>query len=216
MLFIQNSIKVTAIILALILTSCLSSLKNEYPDIKYYRLNQEPSTLKNQGKIKGVVQIRDFKLSNEIESDNITAQWNGDNVQKYYYHRWSTELSSLVTDFFVTRFNTNSYFSEGAVKSGSMIIPTYIVEGNILEMMAYSTDKKNDKTNYVSVSVNIYVLKRIPLKTDIGILFNKVYNIKIPRADNLVESIPAAFGKALSQLSDNMLYDLQQAIAKDQ
>ena len=86
-------------ILLLICCSCIN-LKSTYPEIQYYRLSQEPLTLKNLGKINATLMIRDFVSSGELDTEHLIALWDNTRLQKYYYHRWLTDVSALMTDFF--------------------------------------------------------------------------------------------------------------------
>lgn len=200
-----------------LLSGCFS-LRVDYPEINYYRLEQMPGKLEDVGisTIHGSLLIRNFTASDEINSDHFLAIWDNGKVQKYYYHRWITNIAELVTDFIVTRYNNLRVFSDGAIKSGSMIKPDYLLEGSLLEMYAHNNndDEKND--NYVYLSMRISLLKKVPLSVDKKILLNKVFTVKQKRKNSSVENIADAFSKAMTKITDKTLLDTQKAIFNNQ
>lgn len=197
-------------------TSCIN-LREEYPEIHYYRLNQTDGKIQNigTGTIEGTLQIRDFSVSDEIDTDNFLAVSGGTSIQKYFYHRWISNCSELVTNFILTRYNNLGVFTKGAVKPGSMILPDYILEGQVIDMMAHNNEGEEKNINYVYISLRISLLKKVPLNTDKAIILNKIFTVKSPRINNSVESIATAFSNAVSQISDQMLLEIQEAIVKD-
>lgn len=198
------------------LGSCIN-LREEYPEIHYYRLNQIEGTIQNigTGTIEGTLQIRDFSISDEIDTDNFLAVSGGTKVQKYYYHRWISNCADIVTNFILTRYNNLRVFTGGAVKPGSMILPDYILEGQVIDMVAHNYEGDDNNTNYVYISLRISLLKKVPLNTDKAIILNKIFTVKSPRKDDSAESIAPAFSNAVSQISDQMLLEIQDAINKD-
>ena len=192
---------------------CLS-LKSEYPEIKLYKLNQEPAGFKNISTLDGIIQIRTFTSAEDINTDHFLAMWDGTRIQNYFYYRWVTTASDLVTDFVISRFNTFKVFKGGAIKTQTMLVPDYIMEGHIIDMIAHNSTKTDDGANTVSVSVQINILKREPLKADKKIILTKVYSANATRATNEASNIAPAFSKAVSQLSDNIITDIAEILEK--
>lgn len=206
------------IILALALTVIASgcvSITSKYPPIEYYKLHQEPVSAKNLGKIDITLMVRNFSVSSDLESENLQAIWDDNHIQKYYYHRWATDFPSMITDYFVERFSNVGAFTTGVVKSSSWILPDYYLEANILELTAKNSEKTAEGSNYVYVSLQITLARRTPLKTGKDVVFNENYYQKIERADNTVKSIVPAYSKALSQIADKVILDIEKAVAFD-
>jgi len=195
--------------------SCIS-LREEYPEIHYYRLIQTEAAFQNNeiGSIEGTLQIRNFSASDAIDNDHFLGIWDNNEVQVYYYHRWIANAADLFTDFLITRYNDLKVFTGGVVKPGSILIPDYILEGQIIDMTAYNT-KDSKQSNYAYISVRFSLVKKVPLSTDKTILINKVLSVKSPRKNNSVETIAPAFSIAVSQISDQMILEIQDAIRKD-
>jgi ABC-type uncharacterized transport system auxiliary subunit len=198
-----------------LLYGCIS-IKSDYPEINLYRLTQETKTNNSPGSVKGTLQVRSFSSSEQLYTDNIIAIWDGERIQHYFYHRWVSAPADLVTDFLIGRMSDANIFGGGVVKPSSLIIPDYILEGNLLDMIAYNTKDKEPDSNYVSVSLEINLIKREPLTTTKNILLNKVYNRTIPRQNNEVKSIPPAFSNAMSQIADRIITDIYDAVNKQQ
>jgi ABC-type uncharacterized transport system auxiliary subunit len=187
------------------------SIKSDYPDIKFYRLNQEKTILKTNDTISGTLQVRDFTTRDDLETVHLLTLWGDNQVQKYFYHRWSTDCGPLVTDFILQRFNQMETFRGGVVKSTSILIPEYFLEGQILDFIAYSGEKELG-SSYISISIQVSLSGREAHAAENQLLFNKVYSLKIPRNSNKVESIPPAMSIGISKISDLILNDIISAI----
>ncbi len=193
------------------LYGCIS-LKSEYPEISYYRLSQEPIKINNSGNIDGTLQIRNFSSSDQLNIDNIMVILDEDKVQNYYYHRWVSAPADLVTDFIIERINNAKLFNGGVIKPNSLVIPDYILEGHLLDMIAHNTKDLESDTNFIIISYQISLIKKEPLKTERNVLLNKLYTISVPRKNNEVASIAPAFSRGMSELSDMMLNDIIEAV----
>jgi len=191
--------------------SCIS-LRTDYPKTEFYRLEQDPLTLKNIGKIDATILVREVIPSAELESTSLMGIWDDGRIQRYNYHQWNSEIAPMVTDFIVKRLNLYSGFSGGVIKSTSSILPDYILETHLIDMMAYNSEKGNEG-NYVFVSLQANLIRRIPLDTNKNIILSHVYSQKISRQNNSVKSIAPAFSTAFSLLTDKLLIDIQSAIA---
>jgi ABC-type uncharacterized transport system auxiliary subunit len=195
----------------LALSGCIS-LKSDYPEINYYRLNQEPGSFTNIGTLNGTLEIRNFTTSREYDTEHLLAVWEDTKLQKYYYHRWVTPCPELLTDFFVNRFIQLNVFTGGTVKSNTILVPDFIMEGQIIEMLAHNSKKDDAGSNYVLISVQINIVQREPLKSEKNIILNKLYTISFPRPNSEVTNIPPAFSKALSQLVDKLMVDVYEVL----
>ncbi|TAL67361.1 MAG: hypothetical protein EPN82_15440 [Bacteroidetes bacterium] len=188
------------------------SLKSEYPDISFYRLTQGPSKFRVGISNEGTLQIRNFSSSDQLGTEHIMAIWDEQKIQNYYYHRWISAPAELVTDFIIERINNSKLFKGGVIKPNSLLIPDYILEGHLLDMIAHNTHDNELDTNYVVISYQISLIKKEPLRAEKNVLLNKLYSISIPRENNQVATIAPAFSRGMSDLSDIMLNDINEAI----
>jgi ABC-type uncharacterized transport system auxiliary subunit len=206
---------VSALAVSFLFTACIS-LKSPYPEIAYYRLAQEASSYRNTATIPGTLQVRNFVAIEAIQTDQLLAMTDNNHIEKYYYHRWITEGSQLITDYFVVRLNNMKAFAGGVCTASTVLVPDFILEGEVLDMMAFNApdDDKNSKAeSNVNMSIKITLLKRTPGKTEKEIVLNKVYTQSQKRDNNSVATIPPSFSKCLAKLSDIMMNDIQSAIA---
>jgi len=195
------------------LSGCIS-IKSDYPTIEYYRLEQEPTKYRNIGTIPNALLIRDFTVSEEIDTERLIAVVDNTSVKRYFYHRWITDCSSIITDFVVKRYNEMNTFANGVIKSTSIIMADYILEGHILDMIAYNSEENKEVKNEIFLSIRITLLGKIPNSTETEVLISKVYSRKEARPNNLASSIAPAFSKSFSSLADEILGDIQVAIAR--
>ncbi|MBI5324952.1 MAG: hypothetical protein HZB41_06735, partial [Ignavibacteriae bacterium] len=98
------------------------------------------------------------------------------------------------------------------VKPNSLVIPDYILEGHLLDMIAHNTRDREPDTNYVKLSIQINLIKKEPLKAERNVLLNKLYTISVPRNNNEVTTVAPAFSRGISELTDNMLIDITEAV----
>lgn len=194
-------------------SSCIN-FKSEYPEIKFYRLHKEPSSLEKLERLDASIQIRNFTIADEYDTDRIIARYGDDRVQPYYYSRWIASFDDLATDFLVASFNESGKFKGGAIKSNTLLAPEFIIEGRVLHAYAYNTEKKESDTNFVECVINVNLLKRSEDKPGLEQLFNKNYSQKIIRKNSNSENIADAMSMAMSQISDMILVDLYSNIKR--
>lgn len=206
------SIAVLALV-ALSATACIN-LRSDYMDITYYRLNQEKPKYPNIGSAEGVLQIRDLEIAEELDTERMLALRNEIEVEKYHYHRWIVDAGALATDFLVERFNNLSAFEGGVIGPSSILVPDYIMEGKLLEMIARNADPRSDFKNSVYLSLKVAIIKRYPLESRTDIVLNKVYTKSVERPSDAVETIAPAFSKALSAIADEIMFDVQSAASR--
>jgi ABC-type uncharacterized transport system auxiliary subunit len=121
----------------------------------------------------------------------------------------------MITDFFVARYNKLNAFSQGVVKSSSVLLPQYIMEGQVLDMIARNSGSVAEGSNYVTLSIRINVIKLETKNASKQVILSKVYDTKIPRRDETVTTIPIAYSQAFSELADQALADIHIAISTD-
>lgn len=215
----MNKVSLIVVLLSLLFpfNGCIN-IKSDYPQIQYYRLNQEPTKLKNIGKIEGSLQVRAITIGEEFKYDNLLALWDSSYIQMYYYHRWIANPDALVTDFIINRLNNLNVFKNGVLNSSMIAVPDYILEGQILDWTVNSSNKEigGQYANSVSFSIRINIVKRDSLGSIRNNIINKVYSIRIPRPNTSVQSIAPAFSAAVSLATDMIIMDIQTAIATDQ
>ena len=201
------------ITLPLFIVSCIS-IKSEYPKIDYYRLTQDATSLKDLKKQDVTLQIRSFNVSQDIDTDHLLAQIGSNQIKVYYYHRWVTDVPSMVTDFFISRFSQYEIFKGSVVGTNTIAIPDYIVEGQVLDMIAYNSLNNEPGTNSVVVTLKVNIIKYNALSIDKDIISSEIYTNRTYRSDNTASSIAPAFSKCFSLIGDMVLSDIIKAIDK--
>lgn len=196
--------------LTIAISGCIS-IKSEYPDITYYQLKQEASLIESKVSIEGILQIRDFAVSAEYDTEQILASWGNNRVQKYYYHRWITGISELFTDFLVTRYSRSKAFSGAVVKSNAAAVPDYFLEGQIIELQAVNSESDEPGANFCTITVKVNLIKRDKNKSERRIILSNTYTERTDRRNNTAATIPVAFSKCFSNIADMILVDIQKA-----
>ncbi len=188
------------------LSSCIN-IRTEYPQLNFYKLTAEPSIISSDMKIDASVQIRDAEVADGIDTDHLFAIWDKDKMRKYYYHRWISDVSSLMTDFFRQRYSELNVFQRGVVNSSSAVIPNYFLELRLLQMDCYSSSDNPKDSSYVEVSILATALEYRPEIADTRSLIAKTFKTKIKRPDSEIQSIVPAYSKAFSDLTDIVFAD---------
>lgn len=202
-----------AIVLAMASQACIN-FRTEYPKIKYYSLQQLPFTFRSIASLDVLIAFKDFRVPAELETNSLITKWKDGNLQKYYYFRWSSDYSEMISDFLITRFNLSGGFSKPVVYASSMVIPDYYLDCQVIDFSAYSDDEDTEG-NFVQVSLHISLNQRLPMSVKNNIILSKLYTQKVERENKFAESIPPAFSKALSLLVDKIILDVQSIIAQE-
>jgi ABC-type uncharacterized transport system auxiliary subunit len=199
----------------LFVASCIS-VRTDYPEIKYYQIKQEAPTSSNRATVSGVLQVRGFTGAEAVSTDEILVTNSNHQIQKLYYHRWAAECPQMLTDYFVLRLNNLKAFSGGTINSSTMLVPDFILEGELLDMNAIgsSEDKNGNAENSVNITLRISLIKRSPGKIEKELVFNKTYNKKTKRTDNSAPSIAPAFAVACAGMFDDIMTDIQREVAR--
>jgi ABC-type uncharacterized transport system auxiliary subunit len=202
-----------AIVLVVALQACIN-FRTEYPKIQYYSLEQLPFTFRSIASLNVLIAFKDFRVPAELETNSLMTKWKDGRVQKYYYFRWSSDYSEMISDFLVKRFNLSGGFSKPVVYASSMVIPDYYLDCQVIDFSAYSDDE-DAKGNFVQVSLHISLEQRLPMSVGNNIVLSRLYTQKIERGNKFAESIPPAFSKALSLIVDKIILDVQSTIAQE-
>ncbi|MDT3739504.1 MAG: hypothetical protein RO257_08395 [Candidatus Kapabacteria bacterium] len=197
---------IISIILLVIFTSCIN-LREPYPQIEFYTLTQEPSLLHDLPKKQSKVMVRNIIVNESINTPHLLINWDASRVQKLFYHRWISDLSSLSTDFFITRLNQCGLLNYGVIRSGSIATPEYIIEPHLIDFAAYNTEMPNSGENYVEIELKVDVLKRMP-NNNLDIVFSNIYKQKFIRKKTEIKYIPDSYSKIFSIAVDNVISDL--------
>lgn len=191
---------------ATLATGCFS-IRTEYQPVTYYRLVQKPSAIQTVDTLPGTLYIRTFLANEEFNNDHIVFLRSQTEVDFYTYHRWISEAPEMVTDFVANRYINGNMFRNGIISSGSALVPDYILEGKILQMVADNGDSNN-----VRLELQITVVGIAPLQVERPVILQKVYEKIVSRNNDTAASIPDAFSSALSVIADELLVDLEKAI----
>jgi ABC-type uncharacterized transport system auxiliary subunit len=183
------------------LQSCIN-IKSEYPPIEYYQLPEYPSILSKDMKLPASLQIRDCSSAEGIDSDHLFAIWDNGGIKRYFYHRWISDAPTLVNDFFKRRYSELNVFTNGIVNSSSLANPDYVLELRLLQMDCHSSNKHEEDSSFVEVSMSATLSEISASASEKQIVLSQNFKTKVKRPDSEVKSIAPAFGKAFSELSD--------------
>ncbi len=208
--------KVAYLLLVLVFTACIN-LKSPYPDIKYYRLSNEPLMLVNLDTFPVSVQLRNITINDEFNTDHIIAtDAQTRKVQVYYYNRWISKFDDLATGFLLSRISSYGVFAGGFHPASGINDPDYILEGRITNFIAINSEKKNaPDANSVEITINCSFYRRSNEFSGLNLLFNKSYTQRVNRINYFVETIPLATSRAMALISDMILVDMINHIKLD-
>ena len=188
--------------------SCIS-LKSDYQPTSYYRLQQPSTSIQTADTLPGTLYIRTFTTNEEYNNDHLLYYTDDVRQVDYYvYHRWISEMPDLVTDFIANRYIEKNVFRTGVVQSSSTLIPNYILEGKVLEMIADNSAEPGS----VLIRVQISLINVEPMQVDRPVILQRVYEASARRTNTNASSIPAAYSEALADITDRMLVDITNAI----
>lgn len=196
------------VLLAVGVAGCLS-IKSEYQPTQYYRVVQKPSAVQTVDTLPGTLYIRSFTVNEEFNNDHIV--YIDEDVQQldyYVYHRWITEVPEMISDYFANRYIQREVFRNGVAQSGSALLPEYILEAKILEMVA---DNREESSSVV-LKISVSIVDVEPLRVERPVILQKTYEQRVARRNTGVESIPEAYSEALANIADQLLVDMENAV----
>lgn len=194
----------------LMLASCVN-LREPYPIIDYYSITQESSLLKNLPVKEVSLMVRRVSVNESFDTPHILVTNEFSGVQKLFYHRWVSDVSTLTTDFVVTRLNQSGLFKYGVLRSESVTIPDYILEIQLIDMTAFNFEPPRTQENYVTIEIKADLIKRMPnnkLETISGSSYKQTYT----RRQEGLKFIPQAYSTVFSLAVDNLISDLSNNI----
>lgn len=195
------------IVLAVLgLASCIN-IRTEYPEITFYQLSGEPSIISTDMKIDAALQIRDAEVADGIDTDHLIAMSENAKIKKYFYHRWTTDVASLTTDFFKKRYTELNVFRNGVINASSAVIPDFYLELRLVQMDCFSSTQKPKDSSYVEVVIQATLIKSPVDKTQTRTLAARSFKSRIKRPDAEIKSIVPAYNKAFSELTDMIFAD---------
>jgi ABC-type uncharacterized transport system auxiliary subunit len=200
------------------MTGCVN-LTVDYPDINYYDLELPKDNNISILNSKGNIQIRDFTINRKYAGNTIFYSKDGI-IKPYYYHKWMSDFNDLVTDYLFTTFSKSRTFEKGILQNSSLVIPDYILQGNITEykVMNNVEDSEDDIENYIVLSMQVQLYKAGLLKenaNELEEIFAKHYSVKIPRKNNNAVSIAPAFSEGIQSITINVLNDILEKITNE-
>lgn len=201
---------VLCILTILTLNSCVN-LREPYPKIDYYSISQETSLLTNLPVKDAKLMVRRVLVNESFDTPHILIKTELSGVQKLFYHRWISDVSTMTTDFVITRLNQCGLFKNGVLRNSSIAIPDYFVEIQIIDMTAYNFEPPRTQENYVSIELKADILKRMP-DNSLKILSGKSYKQTYTRRIEGTKYIPEAYSKVFSLAVDNLVSDLSNNI----
>jgi ABC-type uncharacterized transport system auxiliary subunit len=201
---------VLCILTILTLNSCVN-LREPYPKIDYYSISQETSLLTNLPVKDAKLMVRRVLVNESFDTPHILIKTELSGVQKFFYHRWISDVSTMTTDFVITRLNQCGLFKNGVLRNSSLAIPDYFVEIQIIDMTAYNFEPPRTQENYVSIELKADILKRMP-DNSLKILSGKSYKQTYTRRIEGTKYIPEAYSKVFSLAVDNLVSDLSNNI----
>ncbi|MCX7880251.1 MAG: hypothetical protein N2517_06285 [Ignavibacteria bacterium] len=197
------------LILAFLGTSCFS-IRTPYIPTRFYSLTQEAFSFKNIATIDAIILMRDFLVPSNLLGTNLFFIHDDGSVEKFYYHKFSTDYQEAINDFIRARLNLSRAFSFSILSTNSSLLPEYVLEGEVLEFYIYS--KRKDKVFVVQISIQVTLTPYKPLASERNIILSKIYSYSIEKKNIEVNEMSKELSKGLSSIVDKMIFDIQSAI----
>lgn len=203
--------KIISLIFLIIVTNSCINLKSDYPDIQFYNISPDFDSIKSDFQIPGSIFIRQFSSGNAYDTDYFIASTGENKIKKYFYHRWTDNFNNLATDYFIQTFTRKKIFSDGVYESTSYIIPDFVLEGHIIEILAHN-DLDNNENNYASISINLSFINRGNKLNEPVKLFNKEFSAKVKRPNKKVSTIAPAFDSCMTIITNKLIKEISHSL----
>lgn len=188
-------------------TACVD-FKSDFPKTNYYKLTQSKTETGVGSKIPGTLLIKDVEFPGLYDTQFLIEYFDESKAKKYHYHKWLDRPQVIVTDFIRTRLNLFEAFSGSVIEPGSALYPDYVLETTILKFDAHNSED----SSFVEVSAKAVLYQKKRQSPETKNLLSEVFEANVLRTSNKISSIAPAYSKALSILTDNIAYKVQNTI----
>ncbi|HOV91759.1 MAG TPA: hypothetical protein PLC04_01600 [Candidatus Kapabacteria bacterium] len=193
------------------MSSCIN-IKSDYPEITYYELTA-PKVEPTKVKVQNTLMVREFKAPYISSPRIFMVEKPSGEFEKLFYYRWANDFDILFNGVLLNYLSKSEAFVGGVVSSNSSLIPSYVLEGEILDLKIYNDNEKNKSFAELSVKVNL--LGYTPNDSvQFQLFYTNLYTKKITRANNTPETIATAVNTAVNDICSEMLTDILDAIQK--
>jgi ABC-type uncharacterized transport system auxiliary subunit len=199
---------------------------------RFYTFEYDPPTVSQKPFVDASVKIERFRSSSFYESNRIVFKKYPGKIDSYFYHRWWSRPSELVTYFLLRDMRSAGLFR--AVLPFDTDMPhTHIIEGYIEEMY----EKDDPDAWYAVLSINITLIEADTTDPVIRgqrsevrgqraldhqssiinhhrLLFQKHYHQTEPCVSKTPLALAGAMSKAMAKLSELIIIDVYNRISR--
>jgi ABC-type uncharacterized transport system auxiliary subunit len=178
------------------------------PKMDYYTLEYESPKLKGLSAVPFIIKIERFQTSPLYNTEKISYRKNDFQTDSYNYHRWETNPSQLIS-YFLYRDIKQSGIFKGVFSHDTAFAVTHSVSGTVDEF--YEDDR--GKTWEAVLTLDIVLMVENEPDINKRILFQKKYSARKPCAKKNPQAFAEAMSRAMSELSAQIINDVQNGLS---
>ena len=181
---------------------CISSLKQNYPEKKFYILEPDQTAIKKYPLKFNSIKIINFRISNVYESKGFIYKYKDSSFEIDFYNEFLVPVPGMVTE------KTGDWLIQSGVimhtaNRSRLLESDFILEGFIKSIYG---DFSNEEKPKAVLEIDFYVLNNDTMGIKSGRLYSQSIDIKEANSESLI----VGFNQALT----NILLDLTQDISK--
>ncbi len=187
---------------------CVSKQDREI-QTKFYTFEYEPPSIQEKILLDVSIKIERFRSSSFYESNRIVFKEGSGRIDSYFYHRWWSRPSDLIT-YFLLRDMKNTGLFRAVLPFDTNMPFTHIIEGYLEEIY----EKDNPDKWYAVLNINITLVTAEEPDPAKKFLFQKHYRQKEPCESKTPMALAEAMSKAMSRVSESIILDIYDRISQ--
>ncbi len=202
--------KLLFVLIALLIHSCTSSLKQPSNKIEQYTLEYEPPQLpdlKDAEKLPVVLKVERFSVAPEYNTSRMIYRTSSYKRDAYNYHQWRAGPGDLVS-YFLSRDMKQSGKFAGVLSPDSRSLYSYMLEGSVDEI--FESDAQGAWKAVLIVSITLMVEDEPDITKKIA--FQKTYNSQMESRRKNPKSLAEAMSQAMAKISGEIIRDIYDSL----
>ncbi len=199
-------------LIAILLIAGCVSLPSEKIVITRYSIDPVLDSIPNGVSLPASIYIMPFTAAADQKSDRINYRVEENEMNRFYYHRWSAAPQKLIADIMSDFLVETNLFEEGVFQEAVGVVPEYELHGKLLQL--FSNDVKRNPSAVFEVRITIFRVEPEPYRK--YKVFQEQYRYDELRKNARVTSFVEASNLVAGKWLNDLYRDLSATLGPDQ
>ncbi len=197
-----------ALMAALLIAGCVS-LPSEKIEITRYTIEPKLDSIPNGDNFPVSVYVMPLTAASDQKSDRINYRLEANEMNRFYYHRWSAAPQKLIGDALSDFLVETKLFEDGVYQEAVGVTPEYELHGKLMAL--FSNDERRAPSTVFEIRITMF---RIQLEPYVKYkVFQKQYRYEQTRRNSRVPSFIETSDKVIGEWLIELHNDLAKVLA---